>query len=136
MTFLAPAFFLLALPCAALLLLAKGGRVDRVLRGCLYALLVLALARPATERERRNGTLVVVADRSASMAPSERAAQGHLLASASSRMRGGERLGVVAFAASAEIEQTPQAAPFSAFAFCRGAAPIGGRARCARHPAK
>ena len=85
------------------------------LRSAAYALLLLALARPATEMSRRNGTLVVVADRSASIAPSELASQGKLISAASSRMKGDEKLGVVSFAAAAEIEQTPQAVAFSAF---------------------
>ena len=85
------------------------------LRAAAYALLLLALARPATEMSRRNGTLVVVADRSASIAPSELASQGKLIAAASSRMKGDEKLGVVSFAMTAEIEQTPQSVAFSAF---------------------
>ena len=85
------------------------------LRAAAYALALLALARPATEMSRRNGTLVVVADRSASIAASELASQGKLISAASSRMKGGEKLGVVSFAATAEIEQAPQQAAFSAF---------------------
>ena len=86
------------------------------LRAAAYALALLALARPATEMSRRNGTLVVVADRSASIAASELASQGKLISAASSRMKGGEKLGVVSFAATAEIEQAPQQVAFSAFA--------------------
>ena len=86
-----------------------------VLRAAAYALVLLALARPATETSRRNGTLVVVADRSASIAPSDLASQGKLISAASSRMRGDEKLGVISFGATAEIEQTPQSAAFSAF---------------------
>ncbi len=85
------------------------------LRAAAYALVLFALARPATEMSRRNGTLVVVADRSASIAASELASQGKLVSAASSRMKGGEKLGVVSFAATAEIEQAPQQAAFSAF---------------------
>ena len=85
------------------------------LRAAAYAFVLLALARPSTEMTRRNGTLVVVADRSASIAPSELASQGKLISAASSRMKGDEKLGVVSFAATAEIEQTPQAVAFSAF---------------------
>ena len=88
---------------------------DGVLRAAAYALVLFALARPATEMSRRNGTLVVVADRSASIAASELASQGKLVSAASSRMKGGENLGVVSFAATAEIEQTPQQAAFSSF---------------------
>ena len=86
------------------------------LRAAAYALALLALARPSTEMTRRNGTLVVVADRSASITPSELASQGKLISAASSRMKGEEKIGVVSFAATAEIEQAPQSAAFSAFA--------------------
>ncbi len=85
------------------------------LRAAVYALVLLALVRPAVEMSRRNGTLVVVADRSASIEPSERASQGKLISAASARMKGGEKLGVVSFAATTEIEQAPQATAFSAF---------------------
>ena len=85
------------------------------LRAAVYALVLLAIVRPVVEMSRRSGTLVVVADRSASIAPSERASQGKLISAASARMKGGEKLGVVSFAATTEIEQAPQATAFSAF---------------------
>lgn len=116
MTLLLPVMLLLVLPCAAFVLLAKGGRVERILRAAVYALLVIALARPAFISHRRNGTLIVVADRSASVSRTELASQEKLIASAASRMGQGEKLGVVSFGASAEIEHLPQNSPFPGFA--------------------
>ena len=116
MTFLLPVMLLLVLPCAAFVLLAKCGLVERILRAAVYALIVVALARPAVDLHRRNGTLVVVADRSASVSRAELASQEKLIASAASRIGPGEKLGVVSFGASAEIEHLPQSAPFPGFA--------------------
>ena len=64
----APVFLLLLLPALAALPLARrGGRIRAALAGAALLSLVLALARPVVRIPRRAGTVVVVADRSASV---------------------------------------------------------------------
>ena len=76
----APVFLLLLLPALAALPLARrGGRIRAALAGAALLSLVLALARPVVRIPRRAGTVVVVADRSASLPPAERDAQKALL---------------------------------------------------------
>ena len=112
----APVFLLLLLPALAALPLARrGGRVRAALAGAALLSLVLALARPVVRIPRRAGTVVVVADRSASLPPAERDAQKALLDAVAARRAEGERLGVVAFGETAAVEQAPQPAPFAGF---------------------
>lgn len=116
MSFLAPVLLLLALPCAAWLLVwMLPSRPMRVLRACCYAFLVLALARPALDLPRRGGTVVVVADRSASLPPEALRQQGALVQSLQARRRADDRIGVVSFAARPAVEHPPQPAAFGAF---------------------
>ena len=117
-----PVFLLLLLPALAALPLARrGGRVRAALAGATLLALVLALARPVVRIPRRAGTVVVVADRSASLPPAERDAQKALLDAVAARRAGGEKLGVVAFGETAAVEQTPQPAAFSGFRAAPGA---------------
>ena len=82
----APVFLLLLLPALAALPLARrGGRVRAALAGAILLSLVLALSRPVVRIPRRAGTVVVVADRSASLPPAERDAQKALLAAVEAR---------------------------------------------------
>ena len=112
----APVFLLLLLPALAALPLARrGGRVRAALAGAALVALVLALARPVVRIPRRAGTVVVVADRSASLPPAERDAQKALLDAVAARRAEGEKLGVVAFGETAAAEQVPQPAPFAGF---------------------
>ena len=116
MTFLLPAMLLLALPFAALSVLRPAPALTtRILRAAVFALLILALARPALKLPRRAGLLVIVADRSASIPPEERAAQNTLIEAASSRRPSDAELAVVSFAARAIVEHPPQTAPFKGF---------------------
>ena len=118
----APVFLLLLLPALAALPLARrGGRVRAALAGAALLSLVLALARPVVRIPRRAGTVVVVADRSASLPPAERDAQKALLDAVAARRAEGERLGVVAFGETAAVEQAPQPAPFAGFRASPGA---------------
>ncbi len=118
----APVFLLLLLPALAALPLARrGGRVRAALAGATLLSLVLALARPVVRIPRRAGTVVVVADRSASLPPAERDAQKALLDAVAARRAEGERLGVVAFGETAAVEQAPQPAPFAGFRASPGA---------------
>ena len=118
----APVFLLLLLPALAALPLARrGGRIRAALAGAALLSLVLALARPVVRIPRRAGTVVVVADRSASLPPAERDAQKALLDAVAARRAEGERLGVVAFGETAAVEQAPQPAPFAGFRASPGA---------------
>jgi hypothetical protein len=111
-----PVFLLLLLPALAALPLARrGGRVRAALAAAALLALVLALARPVVRIPRRAGTVVVVADRSASLPPAERDAQKALLDAVAARRAEGEKLGVVAFGETAAAEQIPQTAPFTGF---------------------
>ena len=117
-----PVFLLLLLPALAALPLARrGGRVRAALAGAALLALVLALARPVIKIPRRAGTVVVVADRSASLPPAERDAQKALLAAVEARRAEGEKLGVVVFGETAAVEQVPQPAPFAGFRASPGA---------------
>lgn len=118
----APVFLLLLLPALAALPLARrGGRVRAALASAALLSLVLALARPVVKIPRRAGTVVVVADRSASLPPAERDAQKAMLDAVAARRAEGERLGVVAFGETAAVEQTPQPAAFAGFRAAPGA---------------
>ena len=100
----APVFLLLLLPALAALPLARrGGRIRAALAGAALLSLVLALARPVVRIPRRAGTVVVVADRSASLPPAERDAQKALLDAVAARRAGGEKLGVVSFGETAAV---------------------------------
>lgn len=116
MTFLEPAWLLLLLPAAAAMLRAPGAsRAARVLRGLVYLLVTLALAGMAVRVPGRSSTVVVVADRSASMPADAAARQMEVLAALRRAMREGDRLGVVSFAGGAALEQAPGTAPFAGF---------------------
>lgn len=116
MSLLAPVLLLLAVPCAlALRTWRAPSRTLTILRAAVATLVVLALAQPVLELSRRGGTVVVVADRSASLPPAERDAQAALIRGIGSARSGAERLGVVSFAARPAVEQPPQAASFGGF---------------------
>ena len=116
MTFLTPILLLLALPCAVWVLLwPLPGRFLRTVRTLCYLALVAALARPALLIPRHGGTVVVVADRSASLPPEALRQQAALIQALQARRRADDRIGVVSFAARAAVEHLPQQAPFGAF---------------------
>jgi len=100
MTFLTPILLLLAVPCLAWLWLWRvPGRFLRPLRLACYAALVAALARPALYLRHGGGTVVVVADRSASLPPEALRQQEALIQTLQSRRRSEDKIGVVSFAA-------------------------------------
>ncbi len=116
MIFLTPILLLLLLPCAVwLVVLPVPGRYMRALRAVCYLLLVAALARPAVLFPQRGGTVVVVADRSASLPPEAHRQQAALLQRLQLRRRAEDRVGVVSFATRAVVEHPPQQALFGAF---------------------
>lgn len=105
MTLLEPAWLAVALPLAfALWRWRPATRSRRILRAALFGLLALALARPAAVLPRRGGTLVVVADRSASMPPESAEVEEEILRRLAAERGGHDRLAVVAFGRRAAVE--------------------------------
>lgn len=116
MTFLAPAWLLLLLPLSlALLRWPPASRAGRLLRGLAFLLVVLALARAALRIPGRASTVVVVADRSASMPADAVARELEVIAALRGAMQPGDRLGIVSFAGGAAVEQPPGSGPFAGF---------------------
>ena len=112
-----PALLLLLLPAlGALWLWRLPGRYLTPLRVLVYGLAILALAEPHLMRRRGGGTLVVAADRSASLPAGSAARQESLIRAVQSHRRADDRVGVVSFAARAAIEHPPQASAFGGFA--------------------
>ena len=112
-----PTLLLLLLPAlGALWLWRLPGRYLTPLRVLVYGLAILALAEPHLMRRRGGGTLVVAADRSASLPAGSAARQESLIRAVQSHRRADDRVGVVSFAARAAIEHPPQASAFGGFA--------------------
>ncbi len=117
MTLLEPVWLLVVLPAGLLAWrLRPAGRTQRLLRWTLYGLVVLAMAEPAWWRAQRAGTVVVVADRSASMPAHAAAAQleaVNLLHDAMDPAR--HRLAVLTFGQRAAVELPPGVETLPAF---------------------
>ncbi len=114
--FLRPIWFLLLLPFLALHLARPlPTRWLAALRALVILGLVCGLARPALRLPSRHGTLVVLADRSASMPPGASRIEQRLIARITRAMTSSDRLGVVAFGARAVVEQPPQYGNFGGF---------------------
>jgi len=116
MILLQPMWSLLAVPAGLALLLFKfPSRSLNILRTVTTALLVLALCRPALRLPDRQGTVVVVADRSDSMPPGSLPRQEEAVQIVQSAMQGSDRLAVVSFGRRSVVEQSPQIAKFTGF---------------------
>ncbi len=116
MTLLQPTLLLLVLPClAALWVWRLPGRLLTPFRAAVYVAVALALAQPALLLRRGGGTVVVVADRSASLPPGAGARQEALIRSVQAAQRADDRVGVVSFAARAVVEHPPQPSTFGGF---------------------
>src|SRR5207302_4393745 len=114
MTFDTPALLLLALPLAlAYTRWRPATRPLRVLRILLFITILLALARLVIVLPSRQGTVVVVADRSASMPRDADSREREIVRDLESS-RGSSRLGVVSFGRSANVELTPDNGRFTA----------------------
>jgi uncharacterized membrane protein len=104
-TLLEPAWLAIAIPLAfALARWPPATRLRRLLRAALFGVLALALARPAVLLPRRGGTLVVVADRSASMPAESAEVEDEVLRRLASARGVHDRLAVAAFGARAAAE--------------------------------
>lgn len=110
-------WLLLLLPLALLWWwLRPGGWWLRGLRACLYALIVLAMCEPRLVLPERAGTVVVVADRSASMPGDAAARQLEMIGLLHASMSPSDRLSVVSFGERVAMEQEPSVEAVSQFA--------------------
>src|SRR5579885_2724257 len=85
------------------------------LRGAAVALALLALCGLALRLPSRDGTVVVVADRSLSMPPGSEASQKEAIELIQGAMGRDDRLAVVAFGQSAQVERAPDVGTFPGF---------------------
>jgi Mg-chelatase subunit ChlD len=86
-----------------------------VLRCVATAALLLAICGLKIVMPTRAGIVIVVADRSLSMPTDSAAQQKETIDLVHSAMSGGDKVGVVSFAESAAVEQSPQAGKFDGF---------------------
>ena len=84
-------------------------------RAAVWLLVLLALAGFSWPLSRREGVVVVLADRSASMPPNSDTSHKEVLDLLYRSRQGNECLGVVAFGRQPVVEQMPQATPFGGF---------------------
>lgn len=114
MLLLEPVWLVIAVPLTlAFLARRPPSRTLSILRAALYALIVLAMANPGTRRVVTGGTVIVIADRSASMPDGAQAEQLEALRTLNQTRGPADQLGVVTFGARALIEKSPsdQTAP-------------------------
>jgi len=112
-----PGWLLLAIPLAAALWRWRlPSRLLAGLRIAALALLLLALAGAALRLPSRYGTVVVVADRSASMPAHADQRQAEAVRLLADRRGARDRLAVVAFGRRPVVEQTPGTGAFGGFA--------------------
>src|ERR1700690_3778754 len=111
-----PVWLLLLIPLAAAWFLwPLPNRGLRGLRAGIFVLVTLALAQLAVRLPDRAGTVVVVADRSASMPKNTDAAEKEIIDLLHKSMGPRDQLGVVAFGREAIVEQSPQRGEFGGF---------------------
>lgn len=116
MTLTDPVWLALALPLgAALFLWAHPSRLVRALRLLTCLAILFALAGLAIRLPSRAGTVVVVADRSASMPAGAEALQKEIVDLVHAARPGDGQLGVVSFAESVAVDQAPQPGKFPGF---------------------
>ena len=108
MTLASPHWLLLLVPAAVAWYLARPGGVWlRWLRATAYALIVLAMCEPRVVLPDRAGTVVVLADRSASMPADAAARQLEMIDLVQQAMSPDDRLAVVTFGERVAVEQQP-----------------------------
>ena len=111
-----PAWLLLLIPLWLLFARRYAGRpVARWLGLAASACLLLALADPVVRLRAREGIIVVVADRSASMPDTAADVQQEWVRRLEQAMPARSQLGVIAFAEQVVVEQAPQGAGFGGF---------------------
>ena len=115
MTFASPLWLLLAVPLAlAFVRWRPSTRAVGALRVAALLALLLALARLELVLPSRQGTVVIVADRSASM-PTEADAREREIVRDLETSRGTSHVGVVSFGRTANVEVAPDGGRFTAF---------------------
>src|SRR5262245_47653668 len=115
-TLLHPIWLALAIPLAAAWLLWRhSSRLLRFTRLMTLLLILLALCGLAIKLPSRNGTIVVVVDRSLSMPQEAEAAQKEAIDLIGRAMTSDDRLAVVSFGQTAAIERSPQTGAFAGF---------------------
>ncbi|MCC7192215.1 MAG: VWA domain-containing protein [Phycisphaeraceae bacterium] len=116
MTLLWPVYLLLLLPLGVMMWYwPQPTAVLRVLRGLTLLLIVLALTGLMVKLPSRAGTIIVVADRSASMPGNHAASEKELIELISKARVSEDRVGVVTFGEHVRIEHSPQTVPFTDF---------------------
>ena len=116
MSFSNPAWLLLAVPLAALLLSFRPrSRALLALRTAVLLFAVLALAGLSIKIERGDGTAVLVVDRSISMPKDHERQAGEIYKILAAGAEGGKRLSVVSFGAEPAIEKMPGSGAFDGF---------------------
>jgi len=111
-----PWWLLAALPALiAVWALPRSRRVRRGLRAALVALIASAMSMPYVPWRQRGGTLVVLADRSASITPAARARQEEAIRMLHAAMPAHNTMAVVAFGAAPVVEHATQAGAFGGF---------------------
>jgi len=115
--FFQPVWLLLLIPLAAAWLAwPLPARSLRILRAVVFIFTVFALAQVAIKLPDRAGTVVVVADRSASMPQNSAASEKEVIGLLHKSMGPRDQMGVVAFGQQAVVEQSPQRTEFPGFA--------------------
>ena len=116
MSFSNPAWLLLAVPLAALLLsLRPRSRALLALRTAVLFLVALALAGLSIKIERGDAAAVLVVDRSLSMPKDHERQAGEIYKILAAGAGGERRLGVVSFGAASAIEKMPGSGAFDGF---------------------
>jgi uncharacterized membrane protein len=115
MSFGSPAWLLLAIPVSlAIARWPLATRPLQILRIAALVALLLALARFAVVLPSRQGTVIVVADRSESM-PREAGTREREVIRDLESSQGSSHVGVVSFGRKANVEKTPEAGRFTTF---------------------
>src|SRR5262245_30942667 len=115
-TLLHPIWLALVIPLSITWLLWRhSSRFLRFTRLASLLLILFALCGLAVKLPSRNGTVVIVADRSLSMPQGAEAAQKEAIDLIGRAMKSDDRLAVVSFGQSAAIERSPQTGTFAGF---------------------
>jgi len=116
MIFLNPVWLVLIIPLAVVLWLCKPlSRTLQVIRIIILFLVLLSLAGLSVKLPGRNGTVVVVTDRSKSMPSDATLKQKEIIDIIWSAMKRGDNLSVVSFGRNVAIEHSPQSGKFADF---------------------
>lgn len=122
MTFLDPIWLLLLAPLVAIWMRwRQSNPLLNVLRGIVLLLVLLALSRPTFQWSSGSGTVVVVADRSASISPENLESQDEVIRLLHESMGPRDSMAVVSFGEHVALEKKPGREEFSGFQAINGA---------------